>query len=83
MKENKELVMDKYEALAEARVPGKGKAARQIVEGSWDQEATNFVDQGRLDSMKYKLDDTLAINCAKGIVQRHPSINEQLKALKN
>lgn len=82
MKTNKELVLEKYEAIAEARLAGKGSAARGIVEGSWDQEASNFVDQDRLDAVGYKLDDQLAMNCVKGIVQRHPAISEQLKALK-
>jgi hypothetical protein len=82
MNTNQTAAMDKYEALAEARLPGKGKQARQIVEACWDQQATAFVDQARLSGMGYKLDDNLAIKCAQGIVQRHPAINEQLKALK-
>lgn len=82
MKNNKEITLDLYAAAAEAAYPGKGASAREIIASGWDFEADYFVDQARLDSMGYKLDTRLAMNCAKGIVQRTPALNAKLVALK-
>lgn len=79
---NKEITLDLYAAAAEAAYPGKGSTAREIIASGWDSEADSFVDQARLDSMGYKLDTRMSLNCARGIVQRNPSLDAKLRALK-
>lgn len=82
MKNNKEIALDLYAAAAEAAYHGKGALAREIVASGWDVNADHFVDQARLDQMGYKLDTHLAINCARGIVERNRSLDAKLRALK-
>jgi hypothetical protein len=79
---NKNAALSRYQAKAEMSVPGKGHLARAIVEKGWDLEASHFVDPSRLEQMKYKLDDSTAMNTVKGIVQRHPQLNDELKKLR-
>jgi hypothetical protein len=83
MKNNKETALDLYAAAAEAAYPGKGATAREIIASGWDMNADHFVDQARLDQMGYKLDTRLALNCARGIVERNRSLDAKLRALKS
>lgn len=82
-KTNKGITLDLYQAAVEARYPGKGTVAREIVLSGWDDLADQFVWQSRLDSMGYKLDTQLAMNCIRGIVERNPALNVRLRSLKD
>jgi len=70
------------QAIADKSLPGKGAAARAVIEKGWDSQATEFVHPARLESMRYHIDDSLAMNTAKGIVQRQPALNDEIRKLK-
>jgi hypothetical protein len=79
---NKAATLDRYQAIADKSLPGKGAAARAVIEKGWDAQATEFVHPARLESMRYHIDDSLAMNAAKGIVQRQPALNDEIRKLK-
>jgi hypothetical protein len=81
MKTNKELVIEKYEALCNARLPGKGSAARQIVEKYWDAKSDQQVIY-RL-TIDLSINDNLVLQVLKDLAIRFPAMNEEIKSLKN
>lgn len=81
MKTNKQLVIEKYETLCNAKLPGKGAAARAIVEKYWDAKADAMIDF-RLP-IDLSICDNLVLQVLKDIATRYPQMNEQIKALRN
>jgi hypothetical protein len=81
MKTNKEQVIEQYETLVNTKLPGKGEAARQIVEKYWDAEADTMTD-----SRIKELDHSVNLNCAmmvlKDLGTRRPEFAAEIKTLK-
>jgi hypothetical protein len=81
MKTNKEQVIEKYETLIEARLAGKGAAARQIVEKYWDAKADELAAY-RLARLDLAINDNLVLQVLKDLAIRFPAMNTEIKALK-
>ena len=79
--EAKTEILDKYEAMCEKSLPGKGAQARRIVEKYWDS-STEGVIAGRL-MIDLSINDNLVLMVLKDLATRLPKMNEEIKALRN
>lgn len=82
MKTNKELVIEKYEALCNARLPGKGSAARQIAEKYWDAKADTLTEY-RVKELDLSINTNCVLMVLKDLAIRFPSMNEEVKGLRS
>ena len=79
--EAKTEILNKYEALCEKSLPGKGAQARQIVEKYWDSSTEGFISH-RL-TIDLSINDNLVMQVLKDLATRLPKMHEEIKDLKN
>lgn len=71
MKRNelKEAILQKYQILCDAKLPGKGITARQIVEKYWDSKADECA-QFRLVQIDLSVNNNLTLQVLKELAIR-------------
>jgi hypothetical protein len=82
MKTNKEQVLEQYETLVNSKLPGKGAAARQIVEKYWDAKAETLTEY-RAKEIDLSINTNCVMMVLKDLATRFPALAAEIKNLKN
>jgi hypothetical protein len=82
MKTNKEQALEQYENLCNSKLPGKGAAARQIVEKYWDAKADTLTEY-RVKELDLSINTNCVLMVLKDLAIRFPSMNEEIKGLRS
>ena len=79
--EAKTEILERYEALCEKSLPGKGAQAQQIASKYWDSSADQMT-AFRL-TVDLSINDNLVLMVLKDLATRFPKMHEEIKGLKN
>jgi hypothetical protein len=79
--EAKTEILNKYRAMCEKSLPGKGEQAQQIASKYWDSSAEEMT-AFRL-TIDLAITDNLVLQVLKDLAIRFPKMNEEIKSLRN